>query len=115
MPRCEGFKTFAGGGAVVSIRVQRFGPLGTGAGVRRLMQNQETALAPFESRFDGVAQANANFFIDDQAIDDDVDIVLLFGFEFDANIAGQFDQFAIDAGANESFASETFDDIAEFA
>src|SRR5438874_6504356 len=41
--------------------------------------------------------------------------MLLFGIEFDADVAGQFQKFAIDTRAHEAFAGQPLDHVTKFA
>src|SRR5206468_895899 len=47
--------------------------------------------------------------------DDGFDGVFAFGIEFDADVGGEFDQFAIDARADKTFAGQALDDVAKLA
>jgi hypothetical protein len=79
------------------------------------VQGQQDALAPAQSRLDGVAEPDADFLVNDQAIHHGFDGVLFFRVQFDAHAVSQFHQFAVHAGADEAFTGEAFDHVTKFA
>ena len=101
-----GSEAFAGGRAVMAVGMKGFGPRRSGRAraLAGLRENQQAAIAPLQGGLDGIAEADADFFVDDQPIDDVFDGVARFGVEFDADVAAQFDEVAVDAGADEAFA-----------
>ena len=108
-------KTQAAGRAVIAIGMKGLGP-GTGqGGLGRLLQQQKAAFTPFEGGFDGIAQADADFFVNDQPVHNHFNGVAEFGIKLDAGVAAQFHELAVHPGADKALAGQALDDIAKFA
>ena len=76
MFRCQRLEALARAGTVVAVRVQNLSPIRGRGGFGRLMQHEQTTIAPLQRRLNRVAETDANFVIDDQPIHNHVDAVL---------------------------------------
>ena len=80
------------------------------------MQREHHAFAPAQRGLDRIAEPHADFVVNHQPVHDGFDGVKFLLVEFDARgRLAELDQFAIHAGADEAFAPEAFDDVAELA
>src|SRR3974390_1912454 len=77
------------------------------------MKSEQNAFAPAESGFDGITEADTDFFVDDEAVNDGFDGVLFFGIKFDARAVVKFEKIAVNASADEAFPREALDHVAE--
>src|SRR5581483_2956801 len=110
----ERIKAAARGRAEIAVRVQGFRPRRV-RGVARLLQQKEAPFAPFKGCLHGIAEANADFIVDDEAVHHSFYGVALLWLKLDSDIAAQLDDLPIDPRAHETFPSQALDYVAEFS
>ena len=81
----------------------------------RLHGGDEVTFAPAEGGFHGIGETLAQSGFEDETIDDGFDAVFAFFIQLDALFGVEVGDGAVDAGADETFAAEFFDDVAELA
>ncbi len=80
------------------------------------MQREDHAVAPAQRGLDRIAEPDADFVVNHEPVHDGLEVVEFLLVELDAvRLVAEFDKLAVHAGADEAFAGEAFQDVAELA